>query len=160
MSFVLKGFSFWELCKVSSPWLLLFYLQSWPFHESLIWIQKDEGEEKQEIDEIIKGAVQCPSSVHCAVHGINVWRIEEEGEEKKKEQNIGQYTCTGFTSLSSWLSFFFFFWEILSFGSASFFFFFRLARVPNNLVKKWEEKVEEKSKEDGGGEKKMGKQQI
>jgi hypothetical protein len=26
------------------------------------------------------------------VHGINVWRIEEEGEEKKKEQNIGQYT--------------------------------------------------------------------
>lgn len=47
MSFVLKGFSFWELCKVSSPWLLLFYLESWPFHESLIWIQKKKTKKKR-----------------------------------------------------------------------------------------------------------------
>lgn len=124
--------------------------------------EEDEEEEKQEIDEIIKGAVQCPSSVHwCAVHGINVWRIEEEGEEKKKRtehRSVYMYRFHFFVVMT----FFFLFLLgnfVFRFGELLFFFFFRLARVPNNLVKKWEEKVEEKSKEDGG-EKKMGKQQI
>ena len=87
MSFVLKGFllllgvmqSFISLTALLLARVLTF---SW-----ITDVNTKEEEEKQEIDEIIKGAVLRPSSVHWVVHGMNILRKEEEEEEEGKKKN-------------------------------------------------------------------------